>query len=593
MSFDFDQIVENHFKEKRDIFGFDSIVQLIEEAMEQKEALVQAITEAEEGELSREQINLSWDGIADLAILELPWANPSTQDGGAELDRSARAQLEQFLNRIQGTDLPEKLQSLADFYKADSAQLQAAGKLGDTKGSEIANIISYLTFYKTLTKIIAHFNASSAGFSFESFLGVLLGGRQIAASGAKTIADIETEDGTPVSLKLYNEETLEVSGSYNQLVNDLIRGPLYKMQYVVATKTIEGEGEELKGKIHFYRFDFTLENVVSILANVARKNPLLIQLPVAFINNPEQFKNIELPEPPAEEELIETFNSQLRELLAPYQEERQGQPGVLAPLDIEGLVGGINYPKNKEMFTGKQTMGVDKIKLTSGPIKDLLDKLGLIRGDDRFAFITSNRAMTNTRTLVLQAILAADQAVRQQAQAGRTARRQMVDAAAVGQKGTEEEGLGFASTQKSLEFYNAPERTPEEKIRALLVSRGFVYVDQFQLTRPEVKNIGAKESATEGIAVFPEGQEKALIGELNIGYEAVDKMVNDLKDILDVTIFNLFRDLKELTLNIQAFFASGLQDTDEKPYATKAIAAAADIEAGTEKAAEEFAVKEK
>jgi len=35
MSFDFDQIVENHFKERRDIFGFDSIVQLIEEAMEQ------------------------------------------------------------------------------------------------------------------------------------------------------------------------------------------------------------------------------------------------------------------------------------------------------------------------------------------------------------------------------------------------------------------------------------------------------------------------------------------------------------------------------------------------------------------------------
>ena len=33
MSFDFDQIVENHFKEKRDIYGFESIAQLIEEAL--------------------------------------------------------------------------------------------------------------------------------------------------------------------------------------------------------------------------------------------------------------------------------------------------------------------------------------------------------------------------------------------------------------------------------------------------------------------------------------------------------------------------------------------------------------------------------
>ena len=107
----------------------------------------------------------------------------------------ARQQLLQFLSNIQGGDLQSKLKSLADFYSnPDSVNLE-----GETTGEKIANILSYLVFYKTLTKVISNFNAASAGFNFEAFLAVLLEGAQIKANTG-TIADFTAGDNTPISL---------------------------------------------------------------------------------------------------------------------------------------------------------------------------------------------------------------------------------------------------------------------------------------------------------------------------------------------------------------------------------------------------------
>ena len=85
-------------------------------------------------------------------------------------------------------------------------QAQNLVSQGATPGERIASTISYLVFFKTLTTVITNFNASSAGFNFEAFLAVLLGGAQIPASGATTIADLTAADGTPISLKLYAEK---------------------------------------------------------------------------------------------------------------------------------------------------------------------------------------------------------------------------------------------------------------------------------------------------------------------------------------------------------------------------------------------------
>ena len=571
MSLDFDQIVESHFKEKRDIFGFESIAQLIEEVLDQRQELFEVLTEAE----GRPSIDMGvWDGIVDIPISEIPWATVTTQEGGAEVPSRQRAQLEQFLGRIEGNDLPAKLTSLAEFYDPREG-IDSLPAFQGSKGSRVSNAIAYLTFYKTLTKIIAHFNASSAGFSFEAFLGVLLGGTQIAATGAKTIADITTGDGTPVSLKLYNEASLKVGGSYNQLVNDLI-GEKRMMQYVVATKTIEGEGEELDGSLDFYRFNFTLNNVANVLSQVGRENSLLIQLPQAFIANPEQF-NVELPEPPSIEELAVQFNQALNDRVAQTE---------LGPEIAQALVAAVNWPEGPldeagnpvKIFTGTKGPGQAPIGTQkSAALKKMLEDVGIApkNWNEAWALV----AQTNAEAVELYTTATRNRAA-------------LIAQAGAGQKGTEEQGSGFADTARSVEEYN--KLSDELKVRALLVSRGFIYTDQFELSRSEVYAIGELQNVPD---VFPEGQEglggkRVHIGHLKIGFEPLTKMVGALKDIMDTSIFEIFRDLKVLTTNLQAFFANGLQETDEQPYASEAQAAATSIDKGVEETAQEFSTDE-
>jgi hypothetical protein len=135
-------------------------------------------------------------------------------------------------------------------------------------GEKIANILSYLVFYKTLTKVISNFNAASAGFNFEAFLAVLLKGEQIKANTG-TIADFKTNDNVPISLKLYAENSVVVGGSFSDLVGDLTEPKFGHdfMQYVVVMKSF-GEvkqGLDVKGDLKFFRFNFTLDNVADIV----------------------------------------------------------------------------------------------------------------------------------------------------------------------------------------------------------------------------------------------------------------------------------------------------------------------------------------
>ena len=614
MSFDFDQIVENHFKERRDIFGFESITQLIEEVLDQRKDLIEVLTEADEKpEMSRQEISLLWDGIADLAVTELPWASPSSQEGGTELDSTARNQLEQFLSRVAGATLPDKLRELKKLYNTeDFVKNDLQGK---SRGEQISIAISYLTFYKTLTKIVAHFNAASAGFSFEAFLSVLLQGKQIPAGGAKTIADITNEQGIPISLKLYNEETVEVKGSYKQIVDDLVRDP-YTMQYVVATKTLAGEQEDMSGQIKFYRFQFTLDNVMDILSTAGRNNPLLIQLPEAYIatDGAEAFADIKLPEPPTEEELIKLFNDGLRQHMEPRQvptgrgtKQRDVEsPGVLASVDIEKLIKGINYPANSALFTkeGAGVPGAGRIA-TLSPTKAADSELGKIFiaagldlvGDP--ARPMGKKAQEAVWRVAKAMMKQTDDAVNALYLRATAARREMIQAIAAktaGGFGTEAHpeyqvksqlkakkkgedpradvikggGHGFASTKESLAFYTRLKEEGDRNgmRRALLMSRGVVYVDQFELVRHEIQKLGGD--------ALPAGQDKIHLETIEIGYGMVAEMINGMGSILDESVLGIFRDLKVLTVNIQAFFANDL----ESKYGDNASAAADDISQG-------------
>ena len=196
-----------------------------------------------------------WSMIPDIPISEIGWSDVSTDEDGEQILGPQRALLQQYLDNIGSADdtFEGQIKSLQKFYGPQGPANIMANAKNNTDA--ITKLISYLVFYKTLTKVVTNFNASSAGFTFEAFLATLLHGEQIKANTG-TIADFRTGDNIPVSLKLYAEKTLKVGGSFRDLVRDL-REPKFDhpadggagMRYVVCTKDIKGEGLQQRAEV--------------------------------------------------------------------------------------------------------------------------------------------------------------------------------------------------------------------------------------------------------------------------------------------------------------------------------------------------------
>ena len=273
------------------------------------------------------QTALTMDLIPEISISELGWADLKTTSEGEKIPSEQRSQLQKFLTHIPGDDLEAKLTSLENFFNADEAYLKQAGFIGNTNSESIAKLMAYLVFYKTLTKIITHFNAASAGFTFESFLGVMLGGKQVPTK-SETIADLIDENGIYISLKLYKEGQLKVEGSFTDLCNDLVQREY--MQYVCVTKNLSGKGLEQTGWLDFYRFNFNLKNVFNILSNSSKESQKCILLPKPFLDS----KGTEIGAMPGKgvmlpsREVVETeFVELLDKALERHKEEFEAEVG--------------------------------------------------------------------------------------------------------------------------------------------------------------------------------------------------------------------------------------------------------------------------
>jgi len=115
MSFDFDQIVENHFKEKRDIFGFKGIAELIEEVLEARKGLSTLVEN-----MMPPAATFEWSMIPDIPISEIGWSDVSTTTEGKTILGPQRALLQQYLDNIgkKGGTFEEQIKSLESFYGA-------------------------------------------------------------------------------------------------------------------------------------------------------------------------------------------------------------------------------------------------------------------------------------------------------------------------------------------------------------------------------------------------------------------------------------------------------------------------------------------
>lgn len=568
------QFLSENQNKKQSVSTIGDLFSLIEEVYEVKKGSLFKEAKSELQILKeqfineRKELNLTLQAIPEISVTELGWTDVQTK-GDKEIAGPARQQLLQFVSQIEGSDISAKVQSLADFY----TNPQSIELADESTGKRIAKALSYLTFYKTLTKVISNFNAASAGFNFEAFLAVLLDGQQIVANTG-TIADFKTGDNVPISLKLYSEKSVLVGGSFTDLVGDLVNpqfAPHDYMQYVVVMKSFEGEssGLDVQGNLKFYRFNFTLDNVANIVLNSMGKSVKCIELPVEFVrqvqagNKDFDFNSV-LPSQenlPSTEEMETTFVGALGKIMA-----KENLPEEY----VEMLTQILDWANNDELF--KAVEKGERFLVVRGQSDIQVSNKALNAAVT--SFLQSNTVdeevlapTTKNRNLIRAMISAANKVVTDQFTAKRLKSARTI---ALRQKGV------FLNASKSVEFYNSLD--PEMKKRALLNSRGYLDTLQFDLNKGQVLRI--QDIAGE-YSALPEGQSEPNIGIIPIGTTYVQEMLNRMTKELNEAIFDIFISVKEVQEGSYAYVAGGLSDEVDHE-AQKAIKASNKIVSKTE-----------
>tara|TARA_R110000744_G_scaffold120243_3_gene224070 strand:- start:784 stop:2676 length:1893 start_codon:yes stop_codon:yes gene_type:complete len=624
---DLKDILQQEYEKKETTHGFGTLLGMIEEILEinltEDSATAAAPDLSSLDDKASQQMLLKL--IPDIAVSEIGWSDVSTDDAGEPISGPQRQLLIQFLRNIDGSSFEERIKSVSNFYTSGASMTEGAGL---DNGDVIAKTISYLVFYKTLTKIITNFNASSAGFSFESFLAALVDGEQIKANTG-TIADyVDKASGVdiPVSLKLYREGQLEVGGSYTDLVNDLVKPqwPEFgnKMRYVICTKVLSGDGLDQQGQIKFWQFDFTLENVLAILVNSKAISQECIRLSRSVISTLQggQRRDLEnvlnLPEkevfPPAEElerEFSDFLSAQINtharanpqsffnrmtpaaesDLVSDLQWAQNGSDPLFYPIVIkikDDETGEVQLI-DKGIVRGQSVMGQKPTKewirrKYAGIESDVeLQKLFQVSDDEGFTPKDRSRLVSEFVTYLDKAIRSANVEVVEKYKPSKKkdARNGMLDNYL-----KQGEFLSAADSARVYEQLSA-----DQKKIALSNSLGYLRTLHFSLNQKQATNEEPPswQTRTEPNSSNPKkpktvsgGTGATYLGEINVGTKHVAVAINKVRDLLNEKVATIFLSLKNLSEELNAYFAGGLKDDTN---AAQAVTNAENIVAKTEK----------
>lgn len=543
------EILKEEYIKELNKFNLTTLIEMIEDAIDSPNVSEEvAMVDIPDDPTSTMEMILKM--IPNIEVSEIGWSDVRTPEDASEIKGPQRKLLEDYLKNIEGADFAEKIGRVADFYTNGVGIIQKAA--GSDRTKRIVQAISYLVFYKTLTKVITNFNASSAGFSFESFLAALVNGYQIPANTG-TIADYidrATGQEIPVSLKLYKEGQLEVGGSYTDLVNDLV-DPKYPdsikgaMRYVVCTKKLTGDDLDQEGKIDFYQFDFSLENVMDIIALSKPKSKLCIRLPREVLSALKAGRtdgvNLtdRLPSEtnlPSDEDLEKLFIKQLNDILT--------EKGIaLSQQQTEEFLQALNYAKNDELFKDfTPTLGDEVVNRGVVRGRSGIDKVYVKNITKDFEWYSSLTKGEGVKLNVNDLATAVNQAN------GRVvntlSKSRQADERANEIKRMVNEGEFLDPEESAREYKMLGER---QRRVALRNTWGYLTRGHFSLNQNQAINPGAPINTLS-------------LGSIVVGRQMVANVVNDLRDILNDEVTEIFQSLKILSDSLNTFFAGGLED---------------------------------
>ena len=426
--------------------------------------------------------------------------------------------IESLMKRIisSGSTLSEKVQ-LIDKFLTDPPQT-----------SDVSEILTHIILLDTLTNIMVHFNASAAGFTFEGFLAALLSGSQIPA-GTSGIQDIIDNDSSPISLKLLTGEGGGyVHGSYRDLVDHFIDPGGLKQ---------DPESRHFVGKAGS---GGSMTYVVALKTfrekDIEERNVLAGEEYIRFYQfdfSAEVFLD-----------LMRTYQHNTDLLYLPKDLSSPPDEGVthdnkyspLSPEQVDSLNGAhkkmyqhilSTYDQNyaSELFADMELMtqpGSRKAKLvwlSSGePVRKQDFTLGA--GDER-------RLKVGNKTYA-----------------------------------------GYMSVKESVGMLEAALRESPEKFWALIARtagyEGDAGETQFTIPKSYYQN------------KFYDQDGFGYVGQISVGREAVTKLAEKYVDVLNQSIFDIFKQVEDLTNQINSYFVAG-----DKPSGLAASNTASDLSVKT------------
>ena len=582
--------------------NIDTLVESFYRKEEETESLINEVLKlllTEEEVTMPPRARFDWSMIPDIPISEIGWSDLTTTDKGKDIPSEQRALLQQYLNNIgsPGASFEEQIKSLEEFYGPAGPKMVTARASNNAEA--ISQLISYLVFYKTLTKVVTNFNAASAGFSFESFLAVLLNGEQVKANTG-TIADFTTGDGVPISLKLYTK--LHVGGSWRDLVGDIIEPKFnhpegHAMRYISGIKVLEGEGLDQFGEIKLYQFDITLDNIVDIMLN--SMHPDIVKMPAAMVDGGEGIAD-KIPSAdrvPSDEELETRLLGAVRsgakdigvsEIMQEIDPSFSLDNFVNGP---DGVFDTMKYastppegPQRDLFATTWNGLAYTKMNRSVKAIYNyLLNEVFLPKYGETSAWQSIKSGAARKRATLFLEDLAKLIKMNHDAMVASYGSSEVAAARADALKGVDWLSVRSPRKLKGNEDYNEQMIANRDK-----VSKYYNGLDKAGKIEALKNTYGMVVGGAGGITQWDLNQDQATnpeypvnaqyLGELQIGGAYVEAMLTQVSEMLNQEIFAVFTSLKSLSDNLNGFFAGGL--SDDKKAAT-AIESAQDIEKKT------------